>query len=354
MTSPSYLPLLNLKRGEVVESVHFGAVAVVAPDGTVFAGYGNPDVVTYTRSSAKPFQVLPFLEAGGQAVFGLTMREVALICASHSGTDEHVAVVRSIQAKTGVAESELLCGVHLPYHKPTAEAMRERGEEPTPNRNNCSGKHSGMLAYARLLGFEAGAEGPTYIDLAHPVQRNILRAVAEMAGLAPEQISLGIDGCSAPNFAMPLRNAALAYARLCDPSGLPAGRAEACRTVVQAMTSFPDMVGGPDSFDTHLMQATGGRILCKGGAEGFLGIGLPLGAIRPGSTALGIVIKVSDGDLSGRARPAVALEVLRQLGALRPEELEKLADFGPAFPVYNRRNLYVGQAQPCFTLEQAA
>ena len=140
-----------MTRGDIVESVHFGAIAAVDSTGKLVAWYGDPDLLTFTRSSAKPLQALPFLESGGMSYFDLTLQEVALLCASHSGTDEHMAVIQSIQAKTGVRESDLMCGVHTVYDRKTAEAMRERGETPTPNRHNCSGKHTGMLAFARLL-----------------------------------------------------------------------------------------------------------------------------------------------------------------------------------------------------------
>jgi L-asparaginase II len=363
MSKNQYQPLFELTRGEVVESIHYGALAVSDNQGRLLAWYGRPNAVTYLRSSAKPFQALPFIESGGQDFYGLHPAEIALMCASHSGTDDHLATVLSIQKKTGIREVELMCGTHQPIHAPTAEALKQRGEKPTPNRHNCSGKHTGMLAFARLNQEPSGSAGLDYIDPAHPIQQEILRVFAEMCDLPPEQIHTGIDGCSAPNFAVPLRNAALAFARLCDPSGLAEPRRNACRQIFQAMTSYPEMVGGPDSFDTHLMKRLGGRVVCKGGAEGYLAFGLVPGALRSGSPALGVTIKISDGDLGshwhtkasylGRTRPAVALEVLRQLGAISTAELEDLADFGPNFPIQNWRKIVVGEGRPCFTLEKA-
>jgi L-asparaginase II len=307
---------------------------------------------------------MPFLENGGMEKYGLTLQEVALLCASHSGTDEHMLVLRSIQAKTGVHESDLLCGTHIVYDRKTAEAMRERGEEPTPNRHNCSGKHTGMIAFSRMLGISLEPERMPYIDPNHPVQRKILATLAELSNLRPEEINLGIDGCSAPNFALPLQNTALAFARLCQPDGLPEKRVETCRLITKAMLTYPDMIGGPDNFDTALMQAGQGKVICKGGAEGFQAFGIMPGAIKPGSPALGVAFKVSDGDLKGhnfpagdprgRVRPAVTLEILRQMGAFTTQDLEKLAEFGPEFPVENWRKLKVGEASPCFELKKAA
>jgi L-asparaginase II len=362
MINTPYQPIFQLTRGEIVESIHFGAIAVMESTGRMAAWFADPGLVTFTRSSAKPLQALPFLENGGMSFYGLTLQEVALLCASHSGTDAHVAVVRSIQAKTGISEMDLMCGVHTVYDRQTAEAMRVRGEVPTPNQHNCSGKHTGMLAYSRMLGIQTEPEGLPYIDPNHPVQLKILSTLAEMTDLRSEEICIGIDGCSAPNFALPLRSTALAFARLCQPEGLEEKRAETCRLITNAMLTYPDMIGGPDNFDTTLMQAARGRVICKGGAEGFQAFGIMPGAITPGSLALGVAFKVSDGDLKGHnfpvgdprghVRPAVTLDILRQLGVLEAQDLEKLADYGPEFPVENWRKLKVGLASPCFKLEK--
>lgn len=357
MMTTAYQPVLEVTRGGIVESIHYGAIAVVDVHGSLVASYGDPEAFTYLRSSAKPFQALPFIERGGHNTYGLTPKEIALLCASHSGTDEHVATLQSIQGKTGVREADLMCGVHPPFHKETAEALHARGEVPTPNRHNCSGKHTGMVASARLQGLTYD----DYLNPQHPVQQQILQAFAEMCQYPVEKVIVGIDGCSAPNFALPLRHAAWGFARLCDPGALGQMRATACQTILTAMLANPRMVGGPDSFDTHLMQVAAGRVVAKGGAEGYLAMGLPANALRPGSPALGIALKVSDGDLAGRARlqseyparvrPSVALETLRQLGLFSSGDLDALADFGPAYSLGNWRKIVVGEAHPCFQLE---
>ncbi|HEX9014008.1 MAG TPA: asparaginase, partial [Anaerolineaceae bacterium] len=334
--------------GRIVESIHFGAAAVMDASGNLVASWGDPDVVTFMRSSAKPFQALPFIERGGDEVYRLTPREIALICASHSGTDEHAAVVKGIQEKAGVSEKDLLCGVHRPFHEATASAMECRGEAFNPNRHNCSGKHTGMLAHARMRGLPL----EEYISMDHPVQQSILSTFAEMCGLAVEEVVVGVDGCSAPNFAVPLRSAALAYARLMDPTALPPARAAACRKISAAMTGSPDMVGGPGRFDTVLMAFASGRVLAKAGAEGYQGLGLREGALGPGSPALGVAFKIADGDMAGRANPRVALEILRQLGAISEKEARSFDGFGPG-PIYNWRHLQVGEIRTAFELRRA-
>ena len=346
MTAP-YLPMVEVTRGRIVESIHFGALAVVDSAGHLVASYGDPRAVTFLRSSAKPFQALPFVEREGDLHYGLSDRELALVCASHSGTNEHVKVLRGIQAKAGLVEADLLCGVHEPYDKVTAEAMRARGEAPTPNRHNCSGKHTGMLAHARMRDLPL----VEYLESDGPIQESILRAFAEMTGLPATEVELGTDGCSAPNFAVPLYNAAAAFARLCDPQGLPPERAAACRRITAAMTAHPGMVDGPGRFDTLLMEVAGGRILAKGGAEGYQAVGLLPGALGPESPSLGIAMKISDGDLNKRALPLAALEVLRQLGALSDADLERLSAFGPQ-ELTNFRQLQVGETRAAFTLER--
>jgi L-asparaginase II len=317
----AFLPLFELTRGRIVESIHYGAIAVVDSHGRLLYSYGDPQTVAFLRSSAKPFQALPFFERGGPRNFGLDQKEQALICASHEGSDEHVRVAASIQEKTGIKESDLQCGVHMPGDAVAYKALIARGKAPTANRNNCSGKHSGMLAHARMRNLPLD----TYLDLHHPIQEDILAGFAEMTKLSKDKVEVGIDGCSAPNFAVPLYNSALAFARLCDPWDVSEERGRAFGEITSAMTSYPEMISGRGEFDCRLMQAGKGQIICKRGAEGFQAIGLMPGMLEPGSPGVGITFKVSDGDLLfrtinieplNRVRPAVTLEILQQIGAL--------------------------------------
>ena len=346
MPKSDQLPLYELTRGEIVESVHYGSIAVSDNQGRLLAWYGDPNTVTFLRSSAKPFQALPFIEADGPDKFGLSGEEIALICASHSGTYEHVERLHSIQAKTGVNESQLCCGVHPPFDEKTAFNLRKLSEPLTPNRHNCSGKHTGMLAFAILQNWST----MDYVDPGHPIQQKILQSFSDMSGVEIDAIRTGTDGCSAPNFAVPLINSALAYARLCDPQNFSESRAKACKTITGAMTANAYMVGGPNRFDTRLMEAAPGRIVSKAGAEGYQAMGILPGALGKDSPALGIAIKISDGDLHRRARPAVALEVLYQLNALSNDEKAELSSIGPSITIKNFRDLKIGTARPAFKL----
>ncbi len=345
MPSNPFSPLVELTRGPLVESIHFGALAIVDASGKLVAGVGDTNLVANLRSSAKPLQAIPLVENGGVERFGLTDREVAITCASHSGTDEHVSVLKSAQAKIGVHETDLQCGVHLPGDEKTARGMLLRGEEPTPYRHNCSGKHTGMLGQCVLNNQPID----DYLSNDHAVQKNILRTFAEMTDMDIQDVLVGIDGCSAPTFAVPLYNAALGYARLCNPVGLPEKRAQALRRIFHAMTTNPDMIAGPQRFDTELMQVGNGMIVSKGGAEGYQAFGLAPGALGPDSPALGITYKVIDGDNADRARPVIAMAILRQLGALNPAQFEALKRFD-THPVFNWRRLEVGVIRPAFIL----
>jgi L-asparaginase II len=348
-------PLFEVTRGDIVESVHYGSIAVVDSNSKLISSYGDPQAVAFLRSSAKPFQALPFVERGGVEYFGFTLRELSISCASHEGSDLHVQTVAGIQKKIGVEESALQCGVHMPGDVDAFKSLIVNNKQPTPNQNNCSGKHTAMLAHAKMRGLPL----ENYLDINHPIQQDILATFAEMCQIPMKEVELGTDGCSAPNFAVPLYYAALAMARLCDPRQLSEARASACRKLTSAITTHPEMVSAYGEFDEQLMRVGEGKIVCKRGAEGYQIIGLLPGVLTPDSPGIGIALKVSDGDASRtsldlvhitRVRPAVTLAILRQLGALSSKQEQALASFGPLKPVTNHRGIITGQSRPVFEL----
>src|SRR5512138_1499708 len=190
-------PLFELTRGNVVESVHYGSIAVVDANGKLITSCGDPYEVAFLRSSAKPFQALPFVERGGVEYFKFTSPELAISCASHEGSDMHVQTVEGMQRKVGIEERHLQCGVHLPGDVKALKSLIINNQPPTPNRNNCSGKHTAMLAHARMRDLHV----ENYLDLDHLVQQDIFATFADMCHLPMADVRLGIDGCSAPNFA---------------------------------------------------------------------------------------------------------------------------------------------------------
>ena len=351
-----FLPLLELTRGRVIEATHYGAIAVVDSDGKTIASYGDPQTVAFLRSSAKPFQALPFVERGGVEHFGYTLKELSLSCASHESAQIHLDTVKGMQEKIGIQESQLQCGSHQPGDAAVFRSMIQRGAEPTANNNNCSGKHTSMLAHAKMRGLPL----ENYLDINHPIQQDILTTFAEMCRYDRGKIELGVDGCSAPNFALPIYNAALGLARLCDPRDLTEARASACRRITTAMTTHPEMISSHGEFDCELMTAAEGRIICKRGAEGFQAIGLLPGALASQPRGIGIAFKVTDGDASrmsddldwsSRVRPAVAMEILKQVGALNETQLQMLSPFGPDRILTNHRKLVTGESHPVFKLK---
>ena len=338
-----YRPLVEIWRGDTLESVHAGAVAVADDAGSILLAHGDPRVVTCLRSAAKPAQVLPLLASGAVDRFGFTDAEIAVMIGSHGGEPFHVAAVRSILARIGLGPEALQCGAHPPYHKPSAKALREAGEAPTVLHNNCSGKHAGMLALAVAL--DAPVE--TYLEERHPVQARIREAVATLAGLRPEAIRTATDGCSAPTFALPLAAAAVLYARLMAPDGLPGDLQEPAARAVAAMRAHPEMVAGTGRLCAAFMQAGSASLVAKIGAEGFYGFGF----VRDGR-GCGVALKIGDGE-GERSRTAAAIATLARLGLLTGAQAADLHDTQVG-PIRNHRGLLVGRVVPVLDLRTPA
>ena len=333
-----YAPLIDVWRGDVVESVHFGTIAAVDSTDRILGAAGDPATVTFLRSAAKPAQLIPLVESGAVERFGITTAEIAVMSGSHGGEPFHVEAVRSVLGKIGLDESALQCGVHPPSYRPAADHLRRAGGSPTALHNNCSGKHAGMLALAVHL----GAPTRSYLETGHPVQLRIRAAVETLAGLELGGAQVAIDGCSAPNFAVPVAAAARIYARLLDPRGRAAGTSAASQ-VVEAMRRHPEMVAGTDRLCTALMQGAGHNMIAKIGAEGFFALGYD-----GGGRGVGVAIKISDGEGS-RSRFTAGLEALRQLGALDDEQAAALRSRFVGDP-HNHRGLVVGRIEPIFSL----
>jgi len=324
----SAAPLVRVERGGVEEAIHVGHLAVVDAEGLVHASLGDPSHVTYFRSCAKPFQAIGSLSTGIAARFELGPEHIAIMAASHSGEPRHVEIVRDLLRRVGVAESALQCGAHWPYYEPAATVARRELDQPLPVFNNCSGKHAGMLAAARSL----NAPLETYLDPAHPVQERIRGVIAAFTGCPPAVILYGIDGCSAPNAAVPVAGMARSFAALLTSTD------EIPETVVAAMTRHPFLIGGTDRFDTRLMEVTGGRLLAKGGAAGAYCTG-------DRRSNLGLAIKLDSGD--GTWTSVAVMAALDRLGWLDQGEREALSTFAqPTLRNHNR--LAVGTVRPVF------
>lgn len=308
--------------------------------GREIANFGDAETVAFIRSSAKPFQVLPFLLSGGAEKFGFDEKEIALACASHSGERMHTELAAKMLAKIGLSESDLRCGTHLPFNEKRAEEMIRAGEKPTQLHNNCSGKHSAMLAFAKLI----GADLKTYDLIENPIQQAILEMISRFCETPKNEIPIAVDGCCAPNFALPVRAMARSFLKLVlPPAQFDEDLKNACRRVCEAMMNYPELVGGTERLDTLLMQAGRGKFISKIGAEGvWLCACLPSEKYPKG---LGIGMKIEDGD-DKRARAVVSVEVLRQLGIF---DASNLKDYSP-LPIKNRRSEIVGKVEASFSL----
>ena len=320
--------MLAVDRAGVREATHGGHLAVADRSGALLASLGDPERVTYYRSCAKPLQAVAALGAGIVERFHLEAAHVAVMSASHNGEPRHVDTVRDLLRRTAVPEDALQCGAHWPLHEPSAEAARREYEKPIAVFNNCSGKHAGMLAAAKAL----GAPLDSYLDRQHPVQVRIRDAVAKFTDCEASELRFGIDGCSAPNPAVPLRAIALSLARL------GASDTSKAKQVVDAMAANPFLVGGTDRFDTRLMEVSGGRILAKGGAAG-------LQVVLDRRSGQGLALKLESGD--GAYIAAAVLRAMAGLGWLDEGEEQALASF--ARPrLRNHRRIEVGTVEPLF------
>jgi L-asparaginase II len=326
--------LAHVTRGGMVESIHRGDLVAVDTRGHIVYSVGEAYKTTFWRSAAKPFQVLPLVEAGGMERFQLTSEELALMTSSHGGEEKHVKAVESILAKLEQQPDVLECGSAAPMYQRAANKIIKEGSSFSALTNSCSGKHCCMIALAMLKGYDI----PGYSQPIHPVQHEMLRTSADLTGLLPKDITLGIDGCGVPVFGMPLYNMAIAYAHLAQPHTCPQVRQDALRIIAAAMVAHPYFVAGTNRLDTLLMQATDGRILAKLGAEGVYNVSIM-------DEGIGVALKIEDGNT--RAIGPIIIEALNRMGYLKPEELEKLHSQQQVL-VKNHKKETIGLIKPAF------
>lgn len=345
-----YVPIAQVQRGGRAESVHFGAVAVTNAQGDVLYAAGNPNMYTFARSALKPFQAAPFLAADGVGQLGLTVPETAVLCASHNGEARHADAVASVLQKADAKPAQLRCGCHMPFKFSWFDKQPPPLEQWSALHHNCSGKHAGMIAAARLYGVSMD----DYINPQHPVQVAARKALACCTGVTPDELVAATDGCSAPTYALPLRSLAQGYARLALGNSVLGNVPDAASEPYQgalaiafnAMTAHPEMVSGEGRNDLAYTQAGqlngAGDWVCKIGAEGVQAIGIR-------SLGVGIAVKVADGNIRGLHPATIA--VLEQLGVMTDARRELLKAW--AQPVINSAvGNPVGRIVPVVRLQQ--
>jgi len=293
MTNPT---VIEVTRGPLVESFHTGSLAIVSATSGVLLALGDVRRPVYPRSAIKALQALPLIESGAADHFGYGDAEIALACASHTGTTRHTEVADAMLKAANLAESDLGCGAHTPLGAKAAKELWHSGGEPTQLHNNCSGKHAGMLATSRHLGIPV--EGYWHAD--HPMQQRVLAILNEVSGLSLGPDVMGFDGCSLPNWAMPLETMAAVFAKLVSGNGIGKAHAAAFQRLMRACWAEPEMVAGPGRADSVVMANLPGRVFMKTGAEGVYCGGFP-------ELGVGFALKIDDGATRASAGTAMTL-----------------------------------------------
>ncbi|MCB1527249.1 MAG: asparaginase [Hyphomicrobiaceae bacterium] len=288
--------LIEVTRGPLVESFHKGALAVVTPDGTAVATLGDVAHPVFPRSAIKALQCLPLIETGAADHYGYGRQEIALACASHTGTERHALLAQKMLADAGLGEQALGCGAHMPLGSGAQRELIRSGRDATQLHNNCSGKHAGMLATAKHLAEPL----QNYWLPSHPVQQRVHTTLCDLTGLKLDDRVMGFDGCSLPNWAMPLSSLARVFARLVTKTDMKPDRARAVDRILDACWSEPELVAGPGRADTVVMRKLPGRIFMKTGAEGVYAGAFP-------ELELGFALKIDDGTTRASAGAVIAL-----------------------------------------------
>ncbi|GAA0772954.1 asparaginase [Roseibium denhamense] len=342
MSNPA---LVEVIRGNVTESLHRGSIAIVDSSGKTVWSIGDVDAPVFPRSAIKALQALPVVESGAADALDLTDAEVALACASHNGEEVHANAARVVLLKAGLTEDDLECGPQWPQRMEDAAKLILEDETPCGLHNNCSGKHAAFLGLAKVMGVQTKG----YVDGAHPVQQEIRAAVEQMTGAVMSEDACGVDGCSIPTYAAPLKNFAKAFAAFGTGEGLERLRAEACERIFDACINDPYMVAGAGRLCTTVMEGFRGRVFVKTGAEGVfcasipeLGFGIALkcddGATRASdvmmATILEVMLELNDDEarlLDGLVNPPILTRRGMQAGCIRPRQ-EFLAALKSALP----------------------
>jgi L-asparaginase II len=303
MTNPV---LVEVTRGDLVESRHRGMVVAVDGDGKVVFSAGDIKAAVFPRSACKAMQGLPLVESGAADAYGFGNRELALACSSHSGEPEHAALAGAMLAAAGVDESVLECGAHWSFEQPVLIGQARDLERPTVLHNNCSGKHAGFVCAA----CHTGTSLKGYVGYEHPVQQELRGVMESLMGAALARDNCGVDGCSIPTYAAPLEGLAHGFAKMATGTGLAPERAKASRRLMTACMAEPFYVAGRKRFCTRLMQVAPGRIFAKTGAEGVFCAAIP-------EQGIAIALKCEDG--TTRAAESMVAATLARFFAGDPD-----------------------------------
>lgn len=306
--------LVEIYRAEVLESFHRGVICVVDRDEKVIYQQGDIHQLCYPRSALKFFQQIPLITSGAADSFGFSEEELAIMCGSHNGEAEHLRVVDSILHKIGLDRTALKCGAQYPSDRRSANSLIAAGHKPEAIHNNCSGKHAGFLAYSLFL----GADINDYLDPEYPTQKEIRRCVAQFHAMDESAMPLALDGCSAPIYAIPVYQQALAYMRLSHPSFGDEKTRAACERLISAARKHPFLIAGSGRYCTDLIRHCEAELIGKTGAEGIYSMCFH-------QEILGACIKIDDGKMLPQYN--VAQKLVEQSGLFSEEQLALLRPY---------------------------
>ena len=301
-------------RGKLVESEHKAICLVKNINNKQILSINNKNQLVYPRSAIKIFQAIPFINSGAHILFNLNKKNIAISCSSHSGEQIHINVLKEWIKKTGILKKQLKCGIHNPLDETSSNKLLLSGKAPSEIHNNCAGKHLGMICGCIAHDMEI----KNYVDPEHPYQKLIKSSLENFMSTKIKNYTIAEDGCSAPQYAFPLTNIATSMINLIKEKEMTTKYTKSLNILLKSINKYPLLIGGQNRFDSNVMEATKGRIFCKGGAEGVL-------LFADFYKKIGGVIKIVDGN--NRAIPSVAMSVFIKLKILSTNELKKLENW---------------------------
>ncbi|MDD3013503.1 MAG: asparaginase [Candidatus Gastranaerophilales bacterium] len=319
--------LLKVKRGKLTEREHFGFLILVDKKEKIISQIGNcGNNSFFLRSCAKPFQALPVITEAYNK-FNFTLPELAVICSSHTASKEHLLLIESILKKIGLSEKNLQCGIHDPIDVETRNYLIKHDLKAGPVHNNCSGKHSGMLAVCRAMNWDAD----NYLDFDHPLQKKYIDIIKKLCNIN-ERMEFSIDGCGAPIYGMPFYKMGFGFLKLF--------LSQESELIKKAFIQNPIIIGGNGRLDSEIIKVSQGRLIAKVGAEGLC-------IVINIKEKKALVVKIQDSNI--QARSIVTIEALKQLDWLSLEELKNINGLYD-LKIKNLNNIQVGEIKPVFKI----
>lgn len=316
-------------RGNLIESKHEAICLVQDTCKQTVISTDYIDNLVFPRSAIKIFQALPFVNSGALNMLNLNKKNIAMACSSHSGESYHLIILKKWLDKTGIAIKKLLCGIHNPLDEKTSNKLLLSGKTPSQLHNNCSGKHLGMISGCIANKMDINK----YVNFNHPYQKLIRNSLENFMESSIKKKCFGIDGCSAPQYAFPLKNISTSMINLIKEKETNNENTRSINLIINSINKFPFLIGSTNSFDSDIIKFTKGRIFCKRGAEGIL-------LFADFKKKIGGVIKIIDGN--NRAIPSITMQIFSHLKMLSNKEKKELSKWKKQI-LYNHSKKNIGK-----------